>query len=757
MWSEVTTKKRPFLASILLLALTLSGLLRPAISQTSSIPPTQDQEIAPFPRTYKLLSGGHVTLYEPQVTSWSGQTHLVAWSAVAYEAKPGEKPTIGSIRIEAVTEVSLDGRMVHFKDFTIPEVHFSALSPDDSRMITNALQAQLPVTGRVLSLDKVLTAVDKSQLTSNAKDTPGIKADPPTVFYSSTPAIIIGFDGAPVWSPIKDIDLKFAVNTNWDIFQQPATNTFFLRCDASWFKSNNVSTGWVPAGILPESFSKLPANDNWKETIANIPGKNITSDKMPKIFVSTAPAELIVSDGPPKYSPVGTTPLLWMSNTESDIFRNGAKGDFYYLVAGRWFSGPSLNGPWKFATPDLPADFENIPLEHPRSRVLASVPGTRQATEAVLQASVPTTARDSKSQLTAPQVVYQGEPDFQPIDGTMLWMAVNTDKEVIKFRDQYYMCYEGVWFVSQSPTELWSVAANIPSDIYSIPPSSPVHNVTYVTVEDVDPSDDWVTESYVPAYTGTIVSWGCAVWGTGWYYPPYVHYGGLYPIYYPYYRTYGYAAWYNPYLATYGRGAVAYGPYGGVGFGAVYNPYTGVYARGATAYGPYGAKTFAQAYNPRTGTYAQTRQSSNIYGNWGSSYVQRGDAWAQSGHAYNNVTGNSVAGVRASNGAGVVTGSAGNGRTTVARTASGDIYAGHDGNVYKKTDNGYQKYQNGSWANAGGAHPNSIDSSTLSQLNRDVSNRAEGIQRTAALGNYQSNMGGRAAAGSFRGGGGRRR
>ncbi len=41
----------------------------------------------------------------------------------------------------------------------------------------------------------------------------------------------------------------------------------------------------------------------------------------------------------------------------------------------------------------LPAEFKKIPLEHPRSRVLASVPGTDQATEAVLLAQMPQTAR----------------------------------------------------------------------------------------------------------------------------------------------------------------------------------------------------------------------------------------------------------------------------------------------------------------------------------------------------------------------------
>ena len=86
--------------------------------------------------------------------------------------------------------------------------------------------------------------------------------------------------------------------------------------------------------------------------------------------------------------------------------------------------------------------------------------------------------------------------------------------------------------------------------------------------------------------------------------------------------------------------------------GASYNPRTGTYARGAAAYGPYGSRAAGQAYNPRTGTYAQTRQGSNVYGNWGTSSVQRGDNWAQTAHGENYRRGTSTAGIRTDSGAG---------------------------------------------------------------------------------------------------------
>ena len=157
-----------------------------------------------------------------------------------------------------------------------------------------------------------------------------------------------------------------------------------------------------------------------------------------------------------------------------------------------------FNGPWTFATPSLPDDFKRIPLEHPRSRVLASVPGTPQALEAVALAEVPQTARVSRTEVKAPDVEYQGEPHFEPIEQTTVTRAVNTDKDILMVGDLYYMCVDGVWFMSSTATGPWKVADSIPREIYEIPISSPAYPVTQVTVESYD--DDAVVFEALPAY-----------------------------------------------------------------------------------------------------------------------------------------------------------------------------------------------------------------------------------------------------------------
>jgi hypothetical protein len=734
-----------------------AGGAKPATASAATAAPLDGG----WPRVYNLTSGGSILVYQPQISSWEAQKHMIAFSAVSYRTPGAEKPVLGTFRLESDTNVAVADRLVMLKKVKIAEANFQTLPKEQVQEIAAAFEKSLPDTEIVIALDRILANLDKSQIIPKNKE--GVKADPPTIFFSKTPAVLMNLDGEPIWSPIKDNDLKYAVNTNWDLFQHTPSSTYYLRNDSSWLQAKDVKGPWSTAGKLPDSFNKLPADENWKDVKAALPPKAAASP-VPKVLVAMQPSELILLTGEPKYAQVPGTALFWVSNTESDVFRMGKTGLVYYLVAGRWFSAQDFTGPWTFATPSLPDDFKKIPVEHGRSRVLASVPGTDQAAEAVLLASIPQTARVNKKELKAPEVGFQGDPQFQPIEKTSVQRAVNTDKDIFKVGDLYYMCYQGVWFFGKTATGPWEVASSVPQQIYEIPVSSPANHVTYVTVEDDDSSDEWVTFAAAAGYTGMMVAWGCTVWGSGWYYPPYYGYGGFYPYYYPYFPTYGYSAFYNPWTGAYGRSARVYGPYGGAGVGARYNPRTGTYARGAAAYGPYGARGVAQAYNPRTGTYAATRQGSNIYGNWGSTYVQRGDDWAKTNRYTNNRTGNTTRTIRTDEGNAVTRRGPEGGR--VAAGSGGDIYAGKDGNVYRRDNGTWQKYDNGGWTNTdrqpserptpnreGSVDRGSVDRSTTDQLNRDSSARREGTTRTNDYGNYRGGSGTR-GTGSYRGGGG---
>src|SRR6266478_8389023 len=645
---------------------------------------------------------GSLVYYQPQIDAWTNFKELTFRMAFSLTPK-GQKEIVGVIEAQAQTDVNMDDRSVLLRDFKINEVKLPGLDPAKASQVDQAVRSFLPPGHTVvMALDRLVASVEKSQAPTPVQ----VQNNPPEIFVSNTPSILLIIDGEGVRADIAGTNLGFVVNSNFPLFfEKDGAN--YLFTGEQWLKSPVLEGPWAPVASLPKDMTKVANDPKWAQMKKPILSPS-AKGKPPTIFYSNKPAEVILFQGQPNYANIPGTQLTVATNTDADLFVYNPTQTYYYLAAGRWFKASDLKGPWTYTTPDLPPDFANIPENSPAGRVLVSVPGTDEAKDAVLMAQVPTTATVDPKATEQAKVAYNGNPEFKPIEGTSMEYATNTADKVIKLGDVYYLCLQGVWFMSPNATGPWTTADSVPKEIYTIPPSSPVYNITYVT-QSTTP-EGTVQSSYTAGYLGTFIT-GAAVGailasGTGYYYPPYYGYPvGGYPVYRPYAATYGVGAYYNTYPGAYGAAKGVYGPYGGAAAGAAYNPYTGTYARGATAYGPYGSQSVAQAYNPYTGTYAATHQGSNAYSSWGQSVVSNGNKSAYTQH-YSNANG-TAASIQGSQGGAAAGVSTKYGDTAAAKTSSGNMYATHDGNVYKNTGSGWSSYDNGNW--------NSVNSSASSK------------------------------------------
>ncbi len=640
--------------------------------------------------------GGTVLIYQPQVDVWQNFTD-VKWRS-AFQLTPNSgKQVVGAATFEATTEVNTDTHTVFMFNIQVLNTYFPNQDPAASAQLDQLFRTFVPLTFTA-SLDRIIAYMPKPQSVKTA----ALKNDPPFIFVSYTPAILLGIDGEPVFSDISNTDLKYVVNTMWPLFTDKNKTQYYLLVNNLWLSAGDLHGPWTRVSKLSKEFSKLPDSGRFSDVKKMIPPPQVASPIIPQVFYSTVPAEVILFDGQPAYTPIPGTQLGYANNTDSPIFLYGATQTYYYLAAGRWFSAQNLAGPWAFASLNLPADFANIPLSSPASAILASVPGTNQAKDAVLIAQIPTTMLLNPVTAAAQaKVSYVGQPQFVPIEGTSLEYATNTPDKVIQVGDVYYLCLQGVWFMSTTPSGPWTTASSVPQVIYSIPPSSPVYNVTYVT--QVTTTDGYIQSSYTAGYLGAFVM-GAAVGaivasGTGYYYPPYIGYPiGGYPIYHPYaacygaYGAYG-ASYYHTSTGAYGVSQTAYGAYGSATRTASYNPYTGTSTRTASTSTAYGKQSVGEAYNPYTGSYGATHQGSSPTAQWGQSYVQQGNKSATTQH-YSTANG-TAASAHGSGGGNAYGTSTKYGDTYAGKSSNGDMYAGHDGNVYKSTGSGWQK-SNGS-------------------------------------------------------------
>ncbi len=446
-------------------------------------------------------NGSVLVLYTPQVEDWPEYKTLnfrMAFSLTAYQGKE----VVGVLYLTSATTVDTYTRMVTIFNLQVTGVHFPTLNATDTAAMAQIVRQFIDVTKVVtISMDRIVAATPKD---NKPASTENIKNDPPTIFVSNTPAILLQMQGEPALTDASQGGMKYVFNANWPLFQDPVTKQYYLFDDVEWQTAKQLQGPWTYTSKIPKSLSDLKKNDNWKTVLAKAIPAPAKSGSLAMVYYSTSPAEMILFNGKPAMQPIPGTKLSYATNTSDNIFFSSQTSQYYFLSSGRWFSAPGMDGPWAYATPNLPEDFAKIPQDSPAGHVLSSVPGTDEAADAVMIAQIPTKVDVDPKAVPPVTITYSGDPKFVGIDGTALSYAQNTsDKVIMVSSSSYYACINALWYVSASPGGPWTVATSVPQSIYTIPVSSPVYNVTYVT--QTVTSTGTVEASYTAGYMGAFV------------------------------------------------------------------------------------------------------------------------------------------------------------------------------------------------------------------------------------------------------------
>lgn len=557
----------------------------------------------------------------------------------------------------------------------------------------------------------------------------------PQVIFASRPAELIVTDGKPRLEAIPAAaGLEYVANTESPLFKL-GPDWYFLVA-GRWFMTTDLNNGpWRWSAELPEAFAQIPEDHAMAAVRASVPGTiearmaaleallparaEVPRNAPPPVEVSYA--------GDPRFELVPDTNVARAVNTGFDVLQY--EDQFYLLYAGVWYHASSPVGPWTPA--DLvPGAIYAIPPSSPAYHV----------TQVTVVQSTPTT------------VVYSYPPSYS----------------------------SGVYVV------------------YGVP--------YYGT--------GWYYPPY--AYGFYYPYWGSYGHGS-WYNPATGGYGSR-SVWYGPYGGYSYAQGYNPRTGGYGYVETAWDGDEWASHGETYNPRTGVGTETDRYYNEDKNKSQMDRTVQRGDDWVQTQRNvdydnrtatvSRETSGGGSSDVTRtagGGAISSSGTittgdgrtatiegeqtrggGSSTITGaegsvdmttrrqdgRSVTAIEGSGGGqGVSMSGQGPGRTTIGQSGSGDLYAGHNGNVYKKTDGGWSTYQDGGWQSVDTpARPQSeaakqrdpmrspdasgsrdfSGSHDVSRLDRDYSARQRGTQQ------FGQRAGGFQRGGGFGGRGGGR-
>lgn len=506
--------------------------------------------------------GTNLKLYEWQPESFSDNT-LKARAAVSVVTSGKTEPVFGMAWIKATTETNNNKVSVTSARITslkLPE----DVSEDQLDDIKQQIEQQIPSLDVSFRYDQLQQSL---QLNTQQKQLSGeISNKAPKVIYSNVPAVLALIDGNPQFKKNDDWGVEAVVNTPFTIVKNK-DGKIYLYGGKHWYSAPTVNGPYSLSTNVGSNLRKIEqavqaANKDENDEA----GMEKDENTIYKIIVSTEPAELIQSKGEANLGPVEGTSLLYVTNSDDDIFMDISSQQYYVLISGRWFQSKTLSGSWNYVPADnLPADFAKIPEGSPKDNVLASVAGTDAAQNALREAEVPQTAKVERDKARA-EIDYDGDPEFEDIEGTDLAYAINTPASVLRWRGRYYSVDNGVWFESRYSNGPWVVAVERPYSVALIPARYPVYNLKYVYIYDVTPS--YVYMGYTPGYLNAFIYGPTIVYGTGYYYRPWHRH-----FYYPRPCTWGYRVRYNPWFGWgFGFNYSSGWFHASIGFGS-YNPW----------------------------------------------------------------------------------------------------------------------------------------------------------------------------------------
>jgi hypothetical protein len=738
-------------------------------------PQLYSEELNKWPRDVKVSSGS-ITIYQPQIESLEGNI-LKARAAIAYHGSGSDSPVFGAAWFTSQVHIDRENRTVHYETIEVTGTRFPEENKQLAEEFGEAVQQGVKSGNLTSSLDELTTAL--AAVEQQQKQAADLKNDPPEIIYMDRPALLITIDGKTMLQKVESSVYQAVANTPYPLFFDEKKKVWYLNAaDKVWYQAKSADGPWVldenPPRVLVQMVASKAkqSDDSTKESTTPI-----TAANAPAIVVAHTPTELIVSDGKADFTPI-TDDLLAMSNTDSQVFMDVKSQKYFLVISGRWYRSSAMDGKWHYVASDkLPATFAEIPKDSKYADVRSYVANTDEAKEAVMDAQIPQTAAVKRGAVDI-KLTYDGKPQFKKIDGTTLQFAVNCSETVIVEGKKYYLVKDAVWYVSDSATGPWVVSDHAPPGIDNVPPSSPVYNTKYVYVYDSTP--EMVYVGYTPGYVGSYIYGPTIVYGTGWYYNPWIA-----PYYYyPRPATWGLSVSYNPWTGwgfgmSWSSGPFRFGFYTGGG-------YHGRYWGGRRYYGPRGYRpSFNQVninninintrrnfnnFSTHNNLYRNTNQRATIQNSINSRSISTSDRQNIKNRMSTNRSGGSGVNRQAPNTVSTRQLSTDDMRNKAAnlttRNRTNNILTDEKGNVLRNNNGQWQQRDQGQWQNRTSSATTEKTRSNIQQrsgydrsssIDRQQYSRQRATERTQNYSRPSSGSHRGGGGGRSRGGGGRRR
>src|SRR6266536_1027760 len=225
-------------------ALLVSPINATAANSTTGSSQSTDSS---WPRE-KFSNGTRLIIYQPQVDDWTNFQDLSWRMAISLTPKSG-KTVLGVVEMKGNTNIDNIAKVVAITNPQVTGTYFPSLDNATKEKMDQLFKTLVPSTFSI-SLHNLIASTPKKEAPAGVQ----LNNDPPKIFVGYRPSILLNVNGEPVLSVVPNTNLKFVVNTQWPLFLDEGSSTYYLAVGQQWLTSSSLEGQWSATKKLPPDF-----------------------------------------------------------------------------------------------------------------------------------------------------------------------------------------------------------------------------------------------------------------------------------------------------------------------------------------------------------------------------------------------------------------------------------------------------------------------------------------------------------------------
>ena len=199
---------------------------------------------------------GTIIIYQPQPEKLVGYI-LTGRAAMQLELNNKKEPVFGLFWFSSTIETDRDTNSVIINEIEVIKVGWPESNDADEAAFTEFVEQKLQHSSFTSSLSKLTATLASSEEVQKSLD--NIKNDPPVIIFKDQLAVLLSYDGKPIFKDIESSPYQRALNTQFAVIKVNNKAQYYLTSGSIWYQASNELGPWIVTDYPPADLVKMIA------------------------------------------------------------------------------------------------------------------------------------------------------------------------------------------------------------------------------------------------------------------------------------------------------------------------------------------------------------------------------------------------------------------------------------------------------------------------------------------------------------------